>query len=223
MNFQESIIMEGAMHNKEYIGKYVTDSVATLHKLDQGKLDEAIELLFEAWKSNRQVFLMGNGGSASNATHFAADLAKTIMVGENRGIRAIPLSDNIPLVSATVNDSGWPDLYTTQLKTFHQELDVGIAFSVHGGSGGEKAGSWSQNLLRGIQYVKDHGGKTICFSGYDGGPLAKLVDVPIIVPADSTPHVEGLHGVISHCITFGLMERIATYTKAREQGIQIRQ
>ncbi len=210
------------MPNKNYIKQYMVDAHAALDRVDQNKMNQAIELLFDAWKNNRQVFVIGNGGSASNATHFAADLAKTIMVGDHKGIRAIPLSDNIPLVSAWVNDGGWSELYTGQLKTFFQPGDLIVAFSVHGGSGGEKAGAWSQNILKAIQYVKDHGGKSIGFSGFDGGPMAKLSDIGIILPADSTPHVEGLHGVLTHGIVFGLMERIAQHTKAHEQGVQIR-
>ncbi len=208
---------------KDYIQKYMNDSNEALSRVDQNKINEAIDVLFDAWKDNKQVFVMGNGGSASNATHLAADLAKTIIVGENKGIRAIPLSDNIPLISAWINDQGWGELYSGQLKTFFQPGDVAIAFSVHGGSGGEKAGAWSQNLLKAIQYAKDNGGKTIGFSGFDGGPLAKLADVGIILPADSTPHVEGLHAVLVHCIVFGLIEKIAQHTKAREQGISTRQ
>jgi len=137
-------------------------------------------------------------------------------------LRAIPLSDNIPMISAWVNDQGWSELYVGQLKTYFQPGDVAIAFSVHGGSGSEKAGAWSQNLLKGIQYAKDNGGKTIGFSGFDGGPLAKLADIGIVVPTNSTPQVEGMHAMLFHCIIFGIIERIAEHTKAREQGIVTR-
>jgi D-sedoheptulose 7-phosphate isomerase len=207
----------------EYIQNYLADAQAILEKVDADNMNRAIDVLFDAWKNHRQVFIMGNGGSASNATHLAADLVKTIQVGDEKGIRAIPLSDTIPLVSAIVNDLGWGELYTNQLKTMCQPGDVGIAFSVHGGSGSEKAGAWSQNLLKGMQYVKDMGGKTIGFSGFDGGPLAKLADVSIIVKANSTPHVEGLHSVLAHGIVFGLMEKIALDIKAKEKGLDLRQ
>lgn len=211
------------MPNKEHVEKYVQESKEVLDRIDTGKINHTIETLFDAWKNNKQVFIMGNGGSASNATHLAADLAKTIIIGENKGLRAIPLSDNIPLISAWVNDQGWSELYTGQLKTFFQPGDVAIAFSVHGGSGSEKAGAWSQNILKAIEYVKNNGGTTIGFSGFDGGPLAKISDICIVVPADSTPHVEGLHCVLLHCIVFGLMTRIAQHVNAKEKGINIRQ
>jgi len=210
------------MKTNEYLNKFFETTYQALNKVDQSKLESSIELLFDAWKENRQVFLMGNGGSASNATHFAADLSKTIIVGDQKGLRTFPLSDNIPLVSAWINDQGWNELYVGQLKNYYQPGDIGIAFSVHGGSGSDKAGAWSQNILKAIQYIKDNGGKTIGFSGFDGGPLAKITDIGIIVPAYSTPHVEGLHCLLFHGIVFGLMEKIANYTKANEKGVQLR-
>lgn len=211
------------MTTTKYTQKFIADAHSALATVEQEKIDQAIALLFDAWKNHKQVFIMGNGGSASNATHLAADLSKTIIVGEQKGLKAFPLSDNIPLISAWINDSGWSELYVGQLKTYFQTGDVAIAFSVHGGSGSEKAGAWSQNLLKGIQYAKDNGGKTIAFSGFDGGPLAKLSDIPLIVPINSTPHVEGLHCVLAHALVFGLMEKIAEHTKAKEQGITLRQ
>ena len=204
----------------DYMNDFVRMSNDALDRVDKKKMSDAVDLLFDAWKQKKQVFLMGNGGSASNATHFAADLTKTIMVCEERGLRAFPLSDNIPLVSAIVNDLGWGELYTAQLKTLCLPGDIGIAFSVHGGSGSEKAGAWSQNLLKGVQFVKDRGGKTIGFSGFDGGPLAKLADIGIIIPADSTPVVEGLHAVVFHAITFGLTDRIAVEIGASKTSLR---
>ncbi|MBI4139457.1 SIS domain-containing protein [Candidatus Woesearchaeota archaeon] len=211
------------MTSQQYIQQFMANAHSALATVDQEKIVRASDVLFQAWKDNKQVFVIGNGGSASNATHFAADLSKTILVGENKGIRALPLSDNIPLVSAWVNDQGWGELYTGQLKTYFQAGDIVVAFSVHGGSGSEKAGAWSQNLLKAVQYAKDNGGTTIAFSGFDGGPLATLADIPIVVPIKSTPHVEGLHAVLFHSIVFGIIEKIAEHTKAKEQGISLRQ
>ncbi|MBU2575466.1 SIS domain-containing protein [Patescibacteria group bacterium] len=178
------------------------------------KLDQAIDILFEAWKDKRWVYIMGNGGSASTATHLASDLAKTICDSPNdKGIKALALVDNIPLVSAMTNDWGWSDIYNNQLNTFYEQGGVGIGISVHGGSGTDVAGQWSQNLLKGLQYIKDRGGKTIGLSGFDGGPMSKLVDAGIIVPAESTPIVEGMHVVLHHLIVFGLKEKIHDYKK----------
>ena len=89
---------------------------------------------------------------------------------------------------------------------------MGIGISVHGGSGKDVGGQWSQNLLKGLQYIKDHGGKTIGLSGFDGGPMAALVDAPLVVRADSTPLVEGFHVVLHHLIIFRLKEMVTHET-----------
>lgn len=193
----------------------VQETTTAIKVLYSEKLEKAIEVLFEAWKNGRWVYIMGNGGSASTATHWAADLAKTICSDpKDRGLRAMALVDNIPLVSALTNDWGWENIYVNQLSTYYVEGGVGIGISVHGGSGKDIAGQWSQNLLKGLQYIKDRGGKTIGFSGFDGGPMTTLVDVGIVVPAPSTPMVEGMHVVLQHLVIFGLKEKIKKYKES---------
>src|SRR3989344_830309 len=192
------------------------DVVRSLRTSQAHSLDQAVELLFDAWKNDRWVYVMGNGGSASTATHVAADLSKTVCESPaDKGLKAIALVDNIPLVSAMVNDWGWDNVFVNQLKTFYVAGGVGIVLSVHGGSGTDVAGKLSQNLLKGLQYIKDQDGKTIGFSGFDGGPMSRMVDVAIVVPAHSTPLVEGFHVVLHHLIIFGLKEKINEYRKTR--------
>lgn len=197
----------------------VQEISTVLKVLYSQKLDQAIDILFSAWREGRWVYVMGNGGSASTATHLAADLAKTICARpQDKGLKAMALVDNIPLVSALVNDWGWENLYVNQLVNYYQPGGVGIGISVHGGSGKDVAGQWSQNLLKGLQYIKDKGGKTIGLSGFDGGPMKDLVDCGIVVPAESTPMVEGMHVVLHHLIVFGLKERIDQYNEYGETG-----
>jgi len=192
----------------------INEISTVLKVLYSAKLDQAINLLFEAWREGRWVYIMGNGGSASTATHLASDLAKTICATpEDKGLKAMALVDNIPLVSALTNDWGWENVYVNQLKNFYVEGGVGVGISVHGGSGKDLSGQWSQNLLRGLQYIKDKGGKNIGLSGFDGGPMKDLVDVGIVVPAQSTPIVEGMHVVLHHLIVFGLKEKIHEHKK----------
>jgi len=196
--------------DREYIEGFLTDVEKISREVSRDDIERVIQTLFEAWKENRQVFVMGNGGSASTATHLVSDLVKTINDKPGaRGIRAMALVDNIPLASAITNDRGWENLYVSQLETFYQRGDVGIGISVHGGSGKDIGGQWSQNLLKGLQFIKDRGGRTIGLSGFDGGPMAKLVDAPVVVRADSTPLVEGFHVVLHHLIVFRLKELIA--------------
>lgn len=212
-----------ANEQNSYSSLFLDDSILTIRKIKEqyaAQMDMAIELLFEAWKNGYWVYIMGNGGSAGTATHLAADLTKTITEKPgDKGIKAMAMVDNIPAVSAFVNDWGWDNLYSNQLATFYEYGGVGIAFSVHGGSGTDVAGKWSQNLMKGLQYIKDQGGKTIGFSGFDGGPMKNLVDVAIVVPVNSTPMVEGFHVVLNHIIVFGVKEKIKTYLKSKQAGL----
>ncbi|MDG7007255.1 MAG: SIS domain-containing protein [Nitrososphaerota archaeon] len=188
---------------------YLSESQVILKKIDTASIDKAIRILFEAWKNDNQVFTLGNGGSASTSTHFACDLNKWVSDRADRKFRAFALVDNIPLVSALTNDNGWSDIYYEQLRNFFRRGDVVVAISVHGGSGSDKAGPWSQNLLKAVKYAKDNGGKVIGLAGFDGGVLKTAADACIVVPADSTPHVEGLHLVLTHLMAEQLREMIS--------------
>ena len=181
--------------------EYLTESQDILRKMDRGSIDKAIQILFEAWKNDGQVFVAGNGGSASTSTHFACDLNKWVSDDAERKFRAFALVDNIPLMSALTNDNGWGEVYVEQRRNFFRKGDVLVAISVHGGSGSDKAGPWSQNLLKAVKYAKDHGGKVVGLAGFDGGVLRTAADACVIVPAESTPHVEGLHLVLTHLMS----------------------
>jgi len=170
------------------------------------KIDQIVENLSDAWKKRRNVFVIGNGGSASTATHFAADLMKTTTDSPSgAGIKAISL-DNVPLNSAIINDWGKEQLFFCQLNALFNPEDLLVVFSVHGGAGSDKAGLWSQNLVQAINFAKDKRGLTIGFSGFDGGIMAKICDISLVVPVNSTPLVESFHLWLSHLITFRLKE-----------------
>ena len=106
------------------------------------------------------------------------------------------------------NDNGFENVYTEQLKTWIDRDDVLVAISVHGGSGKDKAGAWSQNLIRAITFAKSRGAKTIGLTGFDGGVMKDLVDVCINTPSDVTFEVEPLHGIVHHLICECLRQRI---------------
>jgi D-sedoheptulose 7-phosphate isomerase len=193
--------------------EYLEEVSGIASKLDRRAIDDAIAILYRAWKNDNQVFAIGNGGSASTATHLACDLNKWVSDSAKRKFRAFSLVDNIPLVSALTNDNGWSDVYYEQLRNFLRNGDVLVAISVHGGSGSDKAGPWSQNLLKAVKYAKDNGGKVIGLSGFDGGMLKTASDACIVVPADSTPQVEGMHLVLTHLICEQLREMISVKPK----------
>ncbi len=199
------------MVNREFIEGYFSEMKRVIEKMPVNDIERAVELLFDAWRRGSQVFTCGNGGSASTATHFACDLSKTTIVEGKKRFKAYCLNDNIPLMTALINDEGFDNLFYEQLKDRFEEGDVLICISVHGGAGKDKAGLWSQNLLKAMKYAGKMGGKTIGFSGFDGGPMKEIADVCIVVPADSTPQVESFHTALEHLICSCLKERIAKY------------
>ncbi len=202
------------MDPDSYTGDFLVEvgNVAVKFLDQKREIDRVVDILFRSWKNRRWVFLLGNGGSASTATHFASDLAKTVSDDpEHYGLKAIALVDNVPLVSATINDWGWENLYITQLRNYWMPRSVVIGISVHGGSGRDKSGAWSQNLLRALEWARHEGGTTIGLSGFDGGPMKDLTHHCLIVPANSTPLVESFHVVLHHLITFKLKERISSH------------
>jgi D-sedoheptulose 7-phosphate isomerase len=197
------------MENKDFIRSYLAEAKRITENISIDDVNQVIELLFEAWKRGSRIFICGNGGSASTATHFACDLVKTAAPEGKRGFKAECLNDNIPLMLALVNDNGFDALFAEQLRTKFSPGDVLIGISVHGGAGKDKASLWSQNLLKAMMYVKENGGKTIGLSGFDGGPMKEIADAGIVVPANSTPQVESFTLVLEHCIVFRLKEKIA--------------
>ena len=199
------------MNNEKQIEKYFQEIKEICDNISREDVDKVIELLFDAWKNEHQVFLCGNGGSAGTATHFMCDLFKVTIVEGKKRFKAYCLNDNIPLMSALINDNGFDNLFIEQLKNLYRKGDLLICLSVHGGSGQDKAGLWSQNLLKAMDFVKRSGGKTIGFAGFDGGAMKELADVCVVVPFNATPHVEAFHVVLQHLIAFRLKEKIMEY------------
>jgi len=199
------------MQNRDFIDHFLHGVKQIADAVDRQQIDRAIEILFAAWRRGNTVFTCGNGGSAGTATHLAADLFKCTIVENQPRLRAMSLVDNICLTSALVNDEGWDNVYLEQLKTLFRPGDVLLGISVHGGTGRDRAGLWSQNLLKAMHYAKEHGGYAVGFSGFDGGAMNELADVCVVVPYNTTPHVESFHVVLHHLITFRLAEKVRNY------------
>jgi D-sedoheptulose 7-phosphate isomerase len=190
------------------------DAVADIARvLPRHDIELIVDILYEAWQRGGTIFTMGNGGSASTASHLACDLAKCTIVPGLQRLRALALVDNVPLVSAWTHDSGFGSIFAEQLEPWLEEGDVLIGLSVHGGSGAGDAGPWSQNLVRAIGLAKRRGAKVIGFSGLDGGALKEMADVCVVIPVEeeplATPLVESCHVLLHHLICTALRIRIA--------------
>jgi D-sedoheptulose 7-phosphate isomerase len=197
------------METRDYVHRYLEELVEIASRSNRDHLTQFIDTLFGCWRDGGTVFCCGNGGSASTATHLAADLAKfTACEGKPR-LKALSLCDCAPLLSALTNDNGFEHIFSWQLESLLEPGDVLIAISVHGGSGADKAGLWSQNLLRAASFAKSRGAKVLGLSGFDGGALREIADVCVVAPAHTTPHVESFHVCYHHLVVARLRELIA--------------
>lgn len=206
------------MTHSQYIEKYLAETEEISRKVNREDIAKFIDILFDAWKNGKKIFTMGNGGSASTASHFAGDLLKTVTndssmkeISGTRGFKAICLNDNQPALTAWINDSGWDKTYAGLLHTLMDDGDVILLFSVHGGSG------WSGNLVQAMTLAKQRNAKIIGMAGFDGGKMKEMCDACIVVPKDSTPHTEGFHGVLQHLVIFRLKELVEEHV--RKTGI----
>jgi len=201
------------VNSSNAIGVYL-DAVQDIGRaLPHDDIQRVVDMLYEVWQQGKAVFTMGNGGSASTATHLACDLAKCTIVPGRRRLKVMALVDNTPLVSAWTNDSGFGSIFAEQLEPWLNEGDVLIGLSVHGGSGAGDAGPWSQNLPGAVSLAKERGATVVGFSGFDGGALREIADVCLVIPIDEeplgTPLVESYHVLLHHLICTALKLRIA--------------
>jgi len=177
---------------------YLDDLTATLGNLPMADIERAVEVLLHARFNDRQVFTLGNGGSAATASHFACDLGKgTVMPGYPR-LRIMALTDNMPLFSALANDYGYEHVFTEQLASLVRPGDVVIGIS---GSGN------SANVLNAIRLAREVGATTIGMTGFDGGKLKNMVDICILVPSHCMEKVEDAHLILEHMISTAVRER----------------
>lgn len=164
--------------------------------------DRFVEALWGAFEAGATVFLAGNGGSASAASHFGQDLAKGTLADmrSERRFRVVPLTDNVGFITALANDEGYESVFEQQLRNLGRRGDLLVAIS---GSGN------SPNVLRAIDYARSIGMRSIGVTGYDGGKLQKVADVSVHVPVWDMGMAEALHGVIFHLAMSRLRERVA--------------
>lgn len=195
--------------NREFIDQFLTEMKTIIDRMDREKIDQIIDALFDTWSRGARMYLMGNGGSASTASHMVNDFGKCTALPGRKRFKVIGLTDNTALITALVNDNGFDNLYSEQLLNFIEPGDTLVGFSAHGGSGKDKSGLWSQNLLKAYLIAKEHGVQTIGFSGFDGGAMKELCDICLVVPFHNTQHVENFHLSVGHLICNRLIEKIA--------------
>lgn len=175
-----------------FLRQYASELQETLSDLPLSAVNMAVARLFTAWSERHQVFIMGNGGSAATALHMAADLSKNTAVPGFPRLRAVSFNDNMALFSALGNDTAYDQVFREQVLTYVDAGDVVVAISASGNS---------SNVLNAVVAARELGATTIGMSGYYGGKLAEMVDIPIVVPNHSIEQIEDLHMMLEHMIT----------------------
>ena len=192
------------MSRRGYLERYLETSVDGVRKLSVDAIDGVIGALIGALEAERFVYVMGNGGSAANAEHFANDLGKGGRRGFPRRFKVLSLASNVPLMTAWANDTDYGQVFAEQLRNFVGRGDVVMAIS---GSGN------SENVLNALALGRAHGAVTVGLTGGDGGKLKSLCDHCVIVASDNMQHIEELHLVVLHAIYSAIRD---TYVRVAE-------
>lgn len=196
---------------KARVQEYIDSLQNTLDNLPMEQIEQVIEVLLEAQQARKTVFIFGNGGSASTASHFACDLGKgTAQPGVPR-LRVISLTDNVELITAWANDTAYEHIFTEQLRGLVEPGDVVIGISGSGRSG---------NVLNAITLAKQSGATTIGLSGFDGGLLAALVDIPVVVPNYCMEQIEDVHLILEHTICSTIRENLRLQSSVWAKSLQ---
>ena len=174
---------------KEFVAEYVEGLSALLREIDLEAVERIGTVLWGAYRADRRIFIIGNGGSAATASHFACDLAKGATVSGKRRVRAISLTDNVALMTAIGNDLGYDRLFTEQIANLAGEGDVLVAISASGNS---------PNILDTLRWARENGVVTVGVLGFEGGEAAKIADHVVIAESRNYGFVEDFHLIFEH-------------------------
>ena len=181
----------------KFLEDYKTELVQTIAVIDNTKVQTAIDWFKDVRDAGRHIFVCGNGGSASTASHFACDMVKGASFQREQRFRIMALTDSLPTMTAYSNDVSYECVFVEQLKNFAQPGDIVMAIS---GSGN------SPNVLRAVEYGNSIGCKTLALTGRDGGKLGPLAQLNIQVPVPHMGRIEDAHMIVCHMIGYYFME-----------------
>ncbi len=187
------------------IPDYVTRLQIELARVDQDEIQKWADLVYEAWENERFIFVFGNGGSGTTATHICEDLGKSSLRQEElhdeskKRLKILSLTDNLGWILALGNDIGYEHIFVQQLMNYGSAGDLCIAIS---GSGN------SPNILRAVDWANRHGLKTFGLTGYSGGKLRQMAQSGMHVPLDDMGMVESIHLALFHWVLNDVFARI---------------
>jgi D-sedoheptulose 7-phosphate isomerase len=179
--------------------EYLTEYVRVLRRLDAAVVERMAESIVGAWLTGRTVFLCGNGGSASSASHIATDLTKLTAPQGGPRLRAVSLTESASTISAIANDIAFDQIFTEQLRAFCQRNDVVIGLSTSGSS---------PNVLSALEYANSVGATTLGITGRNGRLLRQLAKHTLIVDSTSVQHTEDATMVAGHVLCLRVREAL---------------
>jgi D-sedoheptulose 7-phosphate isomerase len=196
----------------EFIQEYISTLQFTMDQLPRQSIADVIDALQNARKRSSQVFILGNGGSASTASHFACDLAKNTRQDGLPHFRVIGLTDNMAMFSALANDEGYENVFSEQLASLVRPADIVIGISASGNS---------ENVIRAAKMAHRHNATVIGFTGFDGGRLGQLADIHIHVNSNVIEHVEDIHLMLEHLIVKSIKDQVQPVLKVSAPMAQL--
>jgi len=182
---------------KQWIADYIKAQKAAHDSIPLDAVANLVEVLQEALKQDRQIFVFGNGGSAANASHFATDLGKGASDKLGQRFRVISLNDNVSWLTALANDYSYSDAFVGQLKNYGRPGDVALTMSVSGNS---------PNCVKALEWASQNGLRTVALVGAKRGRMAELAEHVIVINDSHYGRVEDAHMGICHLLCYAFME-----------------
>jgi len=184
------------------VQEYIEGLKKCLEELASQNIEEIVDIIFDAYKKGKCIFIMGNGGSATTALHFARDLQIGTAVAGKPRIRVISLTANVALLTALANDIDYSSIFEEQLVGQVEEGDVVIGISASGNS---------PNVLKAMDCARRGGAVTIGLVGFAGGKLKELAHKSIVLSSKDYGQVEDIHLILAHIISYQVKEKIREF------------
>lgn len=182
---------------KKWISEYVNEYKRVLDSIPIDQVESLIKSLKKSLDRNSQIFVIGNGGSAANASHFVTDLGKGASDEIGKRFRCLSLNDNVAWMTALSNDSDYEDVFQQQLINFAKPNDLLIVLSVSGNS---------PNVVKAISWAKENGMRTVALAGGQRGKITEIADDSIIVDSKHYGQVEDAQMTICHILCYAFIE-----------------
>lgn len=185
--------------NRQFIEDYLKDVSDLVRGIPPEEIEAVIKALLDCIGRESRIFIIGNGGSAATASHFACDLGKGTRWPGGVLVKAVALTDSVPVMTAWANDISYRNVFCEQLRPLAARGDVLLSIS---GSGN------SENVIEAVLYASSAGVLTVGLTGFDGGLLKKKADISIVVPSGNMQQIEDAHTVLCHLISSYIREHI---------------